>query len=114
MELLSTGTYAAQPEGRFLQMAENLLSGRSVAIVLRDDLFDLLRHQSAYGGAVFRSDHLCAANRGLVELYREVSSAHARILRGARKSHQNGPFRRSRRPRIARGRRVLRAYRGSG
>jgi len=85
MKLLSTRTYAAQPEGRFLQMAENLLSSRVVAIGLRDDLFDLPRHQSAYGDSVFRSDDLCAANRGLVELNREISSAHARILRGARK-----------------------------
>jgi hypothetical protein len=82
MELLSTRTHTAQPEGRFLQMAENLLSSRLVAISLRDDLFDLLRHQSAYGDSVFRSDDLCVSNRGLVELYREISSAHARILRG--------------------------------
>ena len=89
MEVLSTRTYAAQPEGRFLQMAENLLSCRVVAIGLHDDLFDLLRHQSADGDPVFRSDDLCAANRGLVELYREISSAHARNLRGAREPRQS-------------------------
>jgi hypothetical protein len=89
MDLLSTRTYAAQPEGWFLQMAENLLPGRAVAISLRDDLFDLLRHQSTYGNPVFRSDDLCTSNRGLVELYREVSSTHAHILRGARKPRQN-------------------------
>jgi len=89
MELLSARTYTAQAEGRFLQMAENLLSSRVVAISLRDDLFDLLRHQSAYRNAVFRGDDLCAPNRGLVELYREISSAHARILRAARKPRQN-------------------------
>ena len=87
MELLSTRTYAAQPEGRFLQMAENLLPSRVVAISFRDDLFDLLRHQCAYGNSVFRGDDLYASNRGLVELYREISSAHARILRGVRKPH---------------------------
>jgi hypothetical protein len=85
MDLLSTRTYDAQPEGRFLQMPENLLSSHVVAISLRDDLFDLLLHKSAYGNSVFRSDDLCASNRGLVELYRQISSAHARILRGARK-----------------------------
>src|SRR6478672_1163887 len=79
MKFLSTRTYAAQPEGWFLQMAENLPSGRVVAIGLRDDLFDLLRHQSADGDPVFRSDDFCAANRGLVELYREIPSAHARF-----------------------------------
>jgi hypothetical protein len=89
MELLSTRTHTAQPEGRFLQMAENLLSSRVVAISLRYDLFDLLRHQSAYGNSVFRSDDLCVSNRGLVELYREISSAHARILRGARTPRQS-------------------------
>src|SRR5947207_2236242 len=55
MELLSTRTYAAQPEGRFLQMAENLLSSHLVAISLRDDLFDLLRHESAYGARFYSS-----------------------------------------------------------
>src|ERR1700686_2632272 len=89
MDLLSARTYAAQPEGWFLQMAENLLAGRVVAISLRDDLFDLLCHQSTYGNPVFRSDDLCASNGCLVELYREVSSAHARILRAARKPRQN-------------------------
>ncbi len=89
MELLSTRTYAAQPEGRFLQVAENLLSVRVVAIILRDDLFDLPRHQSAYGNSVLRGDDLCPSNRGLVESYREISFAHARILRGARKPRQS-------------------------
>ena len=72
------------------QMAEDVLSGRLVTIGLSDDLFDLLRHQSADGDAVFRSDDLCAANRRLVELDREISSAHARILRAARKPRQSG------------------------
>lgn len=70
-------------------MAENLLSSRVVAISLRDDLFDLPRHQSAYGNSLFRSDDLCLSNRGIVELDREISSAHARILRGARKARQS-------------------------
>ena len=70
-------------------MAEDLLSSRAVAISLRDDLFDLLRHQYAYGDSVLRRDDLCASNRGLVELYREVSSAHASILRGAREATSN-------------------------
>src|SRR5437762_12187848 len=93
MELLSTKMYAAQSEGGFLQMAENLLSGRLVAIGLCDDLFDLLRDQSADGDAVFRSDDLCAANRLLVELDREISSAHARILRAERLEKRGGRWR---------------------
>lgn len=80
MELVSNRTYTTQPEGRFLQMAENLHSGRVVTIIVRHDLFDLLRHQSPDGNSVFRSDDLCASNRGLIELYREISNAHARIF----------------------------------
>src|SRR6266540_2915265 len=89
MELLSVRTCATQPEGRFLQMAEDLLSRGVVAIGLGDHLVDLLRYQSAYGDSVFCCDDLCAANRGLVELNREISSGHARILRGARKPRQS-------------------------
>src|SRR4051812_36735754 len=89
MELLSAGTCATQPERRFLQVLENLLSRRVVTIGLDDHLFDLLRNQSADRDSVFRGDDLCAANRGLVELNREVASAHARILRGARKTRQS-------------------------
>jgi len=85
MELLSAGTYATQPEGRLLQMMENLLSRRVVAIGFGNHLLDLLRHQAPEGDALFRSDDLCAANRGLVELNREISSGHARILRGTRR-----------------------------
>ncbi|HYM62133.1 MAG TPA: hypothetical protein VEZ11_14725, partial [Thermoanaerobaculia bacterium] len=90
MELLSARTRATQPEGRFLQMAENLLSRRAEAIGFSDHLFDLLRDQSAYGDSVFCSDDLRAPNRGLVELNREISSGHPRILRGARTPRQSG------------------------
>jgi len=47
MELLSAGTCATQPEGRLLQMAENLLSRRVVPIDVGDHLFNLMGHQSA-------------------------------------------------------------------
>ena len=70
-------------------MAENLLSGRVVAIVLGDHLFDLLCHQAADRDTVFGSDDLRVPNRGLVKLNSEVSSGHPRILRGARKARQS-------------------------
>lgn len=84
--------YAAQPEGRVFQMAENLLSGCIVAIGLPDDLLDLLRHQAADGKSLLRRNDFCAANRRLLELNGEISSAHARILRGARESRQSVGF----------------------
>jgi hypothetical protein len=68
---------------------ENLLSRCAVAIGLGDQLFDLLRHQPADGDSVFRSDRLCATNRGFVELNGEISPSHARILRGARKPRRD-------------------------
>lgn len=88
MGILSARTRAAQPEGRFLQMLENVLSRRAVAIGLGDQMFDLPCHQSADGDSVFSSDDLCAPNGGLVELNGEILSGHARILRGARKPNQ--------------------------
>jgi hypothetical protein len=84
MEILSARTRAAQPEGRFLQMLENLLARLAVAIRLGDQMFDLLCHQSADGDSVFCSDDLCAPNCGLVELNGEILSGQARILRGVR------------------------------
>jgi hypothetical protein len=70
MELLSVRTCATQPERRFLQMTEDLLSRRVVAIGLGDHLFDLLCDQSADRDSVFRGHDLCTPNRGLVELNR--------------------------------------------
>jgi hypothetical protein len=62
-------------------VTENHLSSRVVAIGLSDQLLYLLRNQSAYGGSVFRSNDICAPNRGLFELNGEISSGHASILR---------------------------------
>jgi hypothetical protein len=68
MEFLPARTRPTQPERRLLQMAQNHLSRRVVAISLGDQMLYLLRYQSAYGGSLFRSYDLCAANRGLFEL----------------------------------------------
>jgi hypothetical protein len=71
-------------------MAEDLFSRCVVAIGLRNDLFDLLRHQTTNGGSMLCRDDLRAANRHLVELNREISPGHARILRRGRQEKANG------------------------
>src|SRR5689334_2051796 len=88
MQFFSVGMRTAQPEGRFLQMTENLLSRGVVAIDFRNHLFDLLRHQSADRGPMLCSEDLHPPDRGLIELNRKILSGRARILRGARNSRQ--------------------------